>query len=364
MSTRDSFDPFKPQPWESQIRPSGESLSASRGPVLKMPAVPVPGQSEIADLLDATGRWIKRYVSATDAQVDIICLFVLYTYAADKFDCAPYLQITSAEKRCGKTRLLETLELLVYMPWSTARTSAAALVRTLNDEHPTLLLDESDAAFGGDKQYSEALRNVLNAGHRRGAKVTLCVGKGSDQKPTKFDVFGPKVIAGIGKLPSTVADRSIPIKLERKTSAEKLEPFRLRIVRPQVAPLQKMLATWATAERLRHLEDAFPSQPASLSDRQQDVSEPLLAIAEYAGNDWGKRARNALVELFRHEVAADDSLGVRLLRDIKIILGDADRISSMDLCRELNEKEASPWPQFHDGRGVSPADVARVHGAQ
>ena len=102
-----------------------------------------------------------------------------------------------------------------------------------------------------------------------------------------------------------------------------------------------MLATWATAERLRHLEDAYPNQPASLSDRQQDVSEPLLAIAEYAGNDWGKRARNALVELFGHEVAADESLGVRSLRDIKIILGDADRISSMDLCRELDEKEAS-----------------------
>jgi len=38
---------------------------------------------------------------------------------------------------------------------------------------PTLLLDESDAAFARDKEYSEALRAVLNSGHSRGGVASM-----------------------------------------------------------------------------------------------------------------------------------------------------------------------------------------------
>src|SRR5208337_716051 len=169
-----------------------------------------------------------------------------------------YLQIASAEKRSGKSRLLEVLELLVNRPWLTSRTSAAALVRKLNEAHPTLLLDESDAAFSGDKEYSEALRGVLNAGHRKGGKVSLCLGKGCDIKVVDFAVFGPKVIAGIGILPDTVADRAIPVELLRKRPGETVERFRPRLVAQDAADLRDRLARWATEGRLEILRSAFP----------------------------------------------------------------------------------------------------------
>ena len=44
-------------------------------------------------------------------------------------EATPYLNVTSAVKQCGKTRLLEVLEPIVPSPWLTGRVSATVLVR-------------------------------------------------------------------------------------------------------------------------------------------------------------------------------------------------------------------------------------------
>ena len=141
----------------------------------------------------------------------------------------PYLAITSAEKQCGKTRLLEVLDLLVSNPWLTGKVSAACLIRKIDSQKPTLLLDESDAAFNGEKEYAEVLRGVLNTGHRRGGHASCCVGQGVNITFKDFHTFCPKAIAGIGKLPDTVADRSIPIRLKRRAPGEPVERFRQNV---------------------------------------------------------------------------------------------------------------------------------------
>jgi hypothetical protein len=231
----------------------------------------------------------------------------------------------------------------------TARTSAAALVRKLAASHPTLLLDESDAAFSGDKEYSEALRGVLNAGHRKGGRASLCVGRGCDIKVVDFDVFGPKVIAGIGRLPDTVADRSIPVQFLRKRPGETVERFRPRLVAQDATDLRDRLTGWATEDRLEILRRSFPELPGALSDRQQDVAEPLLAVADLAGTEWASRARKALIELFGSRAAADESLGAKLLSDIREAFNGRDRLGSNELVTLLVEMEGSPWPECNKG---------------
>lgn len=324
--------------------------------------VPPVAPEQTAALLEAGRQFIQRFVMLSKAQALVLSLFILYTYAVEQFDCAPYLQVTSAEKRCGKTRLLEVLSLIVNRPWLTARTSAAALVRKLHSDRVTLLLDESDAAFGGDKEYSETLRGVLNAGHRKGMKACLCVGKGADIKVADFDVFGPKVISGIGELPGTVADRVAPIKLLRKQPSERVERFRPRLVGKDAKKLRERLAQWATATRLKSLRSAWPELPEALSDRQQDVSEPLLAVADLGGSEWAAAARAALLELFGAAGAQDDSVGVRLLTDIRAVFDTAavDRFSSKDLVAALVADENSPWPEFARGKEISPTVLARL----
>ena len=76
--------------------------------------------------------------------------------------------ITSPVKRCGKSRLLDIIEATCHDPLLTVNISPAALVRSIGDDPPTLLLDEADTVFGpkaGDNH--EDLRGILNAGHSR-----------------------------------------------------------------------------------------------------------------------------------------------------------------------------------------------------
>jgi hypothetical protein len=163
--------------------------------------------SYLADYLDALEAFLRRFVIfRSDAQVTAIALWIAHTHAFEASDATPYLAVTSAERRSGKTRLLESLALLVRNPIHVAHTSAAALFRTI-PERPTLLFDEVDAVFRKSASpATEELRAVLNAGHRRGATVRRCVGEGRKQTVVAFDTYCPKVLAGIGNLPDTIED--------------------------------------------------------------------------------------------------------------------------------------------------------------
>ena len=295
------------------------------------------------------------------AQLLVVVLWIAHTHVVGAADVTPYLAITSPEKRSGKTRLLEALAVLVANPWMTGRVTASVLIRKIDKEQPTLLLDESDAAFGGDKEYSEVLRGVLNSGHRREGRASCCVGQGANMSYQDFSTFSPKAIAGIGKLPDTVADRAIPIRLKRKSPSEGVERFRLREVEGEATALREMLAAWC--ERIvDNLRDARPDLPSELTDRQQDGAEPLLVIADAAGGEWPEAARQALIEVCTSAQASDESVSVMLLRDIRAIFDDrkVDRLSSATLVSELTEIETSPWVEWKNGKPLTARGLAKL----
>jgi hypothetical protein len=305
--------------------------------------------------------FIRRFVALSDEQADMLALWTIHTHAIDAADCTPYLHIRSAEKRSGKTRLLEVLALLVARPWLTGRVSSAVLVRKTANEQPSLLLDESDAAFKGDKDYAEALRGILNAGFRRGGVTSLCVGQGANLSYRDFPVFGAKAIAGIGKLPDTIADRAVPIELRRRRRGEHVERFRQRKVEPHAVPLNSAAAAWAEAN-LTALAEAEPELPDELDDRAQDIVEPLLAIAEAVGGEWPDRARRAAVALLTGEHRDDaESLGVRLLRDIRTIfdIEKAEQLRTTAILSELNQVDDAPWGSLR-GQAMDARSMARL----
>jgi hypothetical protein len=313
-------------------------------------------------LLDDLVALLRRFVVLTPEQLDAVALWIVHTHAFEAADATPYLLVTSAEKRSGKTRLLEVLELSVARPWFTGHVTAAVLVaKTAQEPPPTLLLDESDAAFKGAREYSEALRGILNNGYRRGGKYSLSVRRGNTWEPLDRNVFGPKAIAGIGDLPDTVADRGIPIRLQRKSRLEVVERFRRRIVEPAATGIHDRIASWAepNSEYLRNLQLDLPEE---LGDRAQDVWEPLFAIADAAGGDWPARARRAAVELSRASAWQEDSLGVRLLSDIRTVFAekdDPDRLRSGELISELAKIPESPWGDLN-GKIITPQSIARL----
>jgi hypothetical protein len=71
------------------------------------------------DPISALSEMVRRYIALAPAEADVIALWIVHTHAFQAAQSTPYLAITSAEKQCGKSRLLEFLELLVANPWQT-----------------------------------------------------------------------------------------------------------------------------------------------------------------------------------------------------------------------------------------------------
>ena len=313
---------------------------------------------KLALLLGDVSAYIRHYVVLSAPQAIAITLWVAHTHAFDAVESTPYLSITSAEKRSGKTLLLEVLELIVSRPWLTGRVSAAALYRRVDKERPTLLLDESDSAFKSGEEYAESLRGVLNTGYRRSGSTTVCVQQGANTGYVIFSTFAPKAIAGIGRLPDTVEDRSISIVLRRKAPGETAARFKYRKVREEAASLKQGLEAWASHSE--SLVEAEPDLPEALDDRARDGWEVLLAIADLAGEDWPQRGRIAALALSVGDGREDESEGVLLLshiRDIFAERGDPDKITSAELIRALVRMEEAPWGDLKgrslDARGLA-----------
>lgn len=313
-------------------------------------------------LLDRITAFIGKYVVVSDDQAVAVALWVLHTHVADASEVAAYLAAVSAEKRSGKSRLMEVVGLLVPRPLAAANATEAALFRALADKPcPTLMLDEIDTIFGPNaRKENEALRGLINAGHRRGTPVLRCVGDGSKQRVERFDVFGPKMLAGIGDLPDTVDDRSIVIRMKRRAPDETVDRFRRREVEPIGGALRQQLAAWG-GPHVAELQDAWPHLPDDLDDRAADVWEPLFAIADLAGGPWPEKARGAALVLSGGREGADEvTLGVRLLHDIRDVFDRAgvDHLSSAQLVDALCALEEAPWGDMFGNR-LDPRRLAK-----
>ena len=162
--------------------------------------------AHLARLLDSLVEYLREYVVMAPAQADAAALWAAHTHALDAAETTPFLNATSPEKRCGKTRLLDTLELVVARPWRVIMPSEAVLFRKIDKASPTLLLDECDAIFDRSNGSTEPLRALLNASNRRGTSVPRCVGP--TQQLVDFAVYCPKALSGIGVIPETVRDLS------------------------------------------------------------------------------------------------------------------------------------------------------------
>lgn len=299
-------------------------------------------------LLNRTEAFIRRYVYLSQAQARALALWVAHTWAIEAAEVTPYLSITSAEKRSGKTRLLEVLAAVVRQPLRAADMTAAVLFRVIEERRATVLFDEVDVVFRAKSDKAEELRGLLNAGYRRDGVALRMEMRGPKGTVRSFDVFGAKALAGIGQLPDTVGDRSIPIRLDRKLPGEKLERFRMRGKREETAPLREGFEAWAL-RTVSELETAVPDLPDALNDRQQDIWEPLLAIADAAGGEWPDVARGASLELHAGG-EQEESVGVLLLSHIREAFHSCDEdrrsLSTEEIIAALVDNPDGPWARW------------------
>jgi putative DNA primase/helicase len=230
------------------------------------------------------------------------------------------------------------------------------MYRFIEQTCPTLLVDETDAFLEGKNE----TRGIINSCFDRGEQSALRTEEVDGEfKVKRFGAWCPKVFAGIGEaLHPTTADRSITITMKRKKPSDKVARLRRRDCAAHFDAVKEMLCRWAQ-DNMDRLKSADPALPAELHDRAADKWEPLLAIADLAGGQWPKRARNVAVILSGGSAdGEEETIGVQLLADLRSILGTADAILTKPLIDRLVAMDERPWGEF--GKARKPINSHRL----
>ena len=310
-------------------------------------------------LLDDVRAFVARFVAfPLDAALDAATLWAAHAHMAAYFHTSPRLALLSPEPGSGKTRVLEVLQPLVPNAMFNFSASPAAIFRKLAKDDHTLLFDEVDAIFSkrGKDDGNEDLRALLNVGYRRGATIPRCVGPQHDVR--EFAVFAPTALAGLGDLPDTIMSRSIIVRMRRRAPGERVEQFRLRMHESQGAALRERLAAWSRDVGAT-VGEAWPDLPPGVFDRDAEVWEPLIAVADAAGGHWPTTARAACLEMLKVAADREVSLGVRLLGDLKLVFGERNAMTTAAILEALNEMDEAPWGDLY-GKKMEPRLLARM----
>ena len=318
-----------------------------------------------ATVLTQVFNFFGRFVAFPSKEAHTAAvLWVIHTHRMDLWDSTPRIAFLSPEPGSGKTRALEILELLVPRPICAVNMSSAALFRCVASDDgltPTILHDEVDALFNGAKaKENEDVRALLNAGHRRGQKTYRAVARGNTGKVEieAIEAYSAAALAGLGFLPDTLAARAVGIRMRRRHENESIEPYRRRIHGAQGEMVRAAIEVW-TGTWPDQID--WPELPPQIQDRDADVWEPLIAIADLAGGDWPVLARKAAVTLTAQAKETDASLGVRLLTDLRAIFdaAGADDLQTSVLLERLRAVEESPWADLK-GKPIDERRLARM----
>jgi hypothetical protein len=316
-------------------------------------SAPSEGSSADCTLIHDLESYIIAYVTLLEPYYAlVIALWLMATHAWTAFDAFPYLVVTSATKRSGKTRLLELLSFVASNSRLVAHISPAALYRTIDAEKPTLLVDEAEMFSSAQSEY----RSLLNTGYRRGQTVKRHDGD--------YETYCPKAFALIGDLHDTLRDRSVVVAMTRAGASRR---FVFSEAQEEGAALREKLnaAVSSRAQEIGEAAGGFDGLPF-LTDRDEEIWTPLFvlcrllcpdrlpelsrAAADMSAAKTAKPRRH--VELGEEEdQAQEQEYAERLLRDMVAITDERDQITTQEAIAKLREIPTSPWRRFR-GEGL------------
>ncbi|MGV8921345.1 MAG: DUF3631 domain-containing protein [Pseudomonas sp.] len=312
------------------------------------------GAEVLRDVYDYVGRFVAY--PSHEARI-AHTLWIAHTHFMATWDTTPRIAFLSTEPGSGKSRALEVTEGLVPNPLLAVSATPAYLIRRIAEEDalPSVLFDEVDTIWGSKAPGNEELRALLNSGYRRGASAGRCVARGREIVAEDFPTYCAVALAGLGSLPDTILTRSVIVRMRRRAPDERIEPYRQRVNGPEAARIRDGLARWALSVA-DHID--FPELPDGITDRDADVWEPLVAVADAAGDEWPDLARVAAVALVAEsKEGGGASLGIRLLHDLRNVFGGAEVMSTEAILRALHEIDDAPWADLRgkalDSRALS-----------
>lgn len=314
---------------------------------------PYADEVDGSQLADTIHQIIVAHIACDHAVSVAATLWIFFSWAIDISYIAPIAWINAPERRCGKSQLATIMGRMSKRTLSTTSITPAALFRCIEKYKPTLVIDEADTFFGDNDE----LRGIINAGFSRDNPYIIR-SVGDDHEPTPFNVFGAKIISGIGKLPGTVMDRSISLTLRRKLTTE--QKNRLRLLPMDVTDtIKTKLARW-TDDNAKAIENVMPTLPESINDRAQDAWEILFKIASVLGDDWLHRCQQACLQISGVE-QDEPSVNEQLLNDIKNIFEHkrVDRIFTSELIIALCSDPELMWSTYNRGKPITPRQLSK-----
>jgi Protein of unknown function (DUF3631) len=320
---------------------------------------------DLCEILDGILTQTKRYIIAPDTTLATAVLWAAFTHIVHhnlaRVQVAPRLAIQAKTWGSGKTSLLEILSNLVHNPRPASSMTASTLLRSVEVNQPTILLDESQRILRRDR--NDELVALCNASHRRKfafVERSVPLPDGS-WKVERFNIWCTMAMAGIGELLPEQQDRSIVIRLDKvlaKDVREQLEDG----TSAELEGLHRKLEIWA--RRLQSLgrpprPDCLAHQPGRVFDNWR----PLIAIADLAGGQWPRLVQLAIAATLSVEHRL--SMVERLLISIKKIFNtptidfeankpaSVERLETTALLESLLADPEEDWAQASFGRPIT-----------
>jgi hypothetical protein len=312
------------------------------------------GQSgSVAETLDALADFFLRYVVLRDRTTALwLGAWVLATWCFRGFRVFPYLSIRSAEKRCGKSRLLGLLGRVGFNASPvTAHPTEAQLYRAAARTGGVQLFDEVET-LKGDKDRFDALITVLNVGFECGGVVTRLEKRGDRFVEEPYEVYAPRVLAGIAGLKETLEDRALPLFMLRRRANEPVA----RLNRAADAQAQSLRDRCALAclTRIGEVVEAAELATAALEregidDRAVDLWTPLVAIAFVADHEDDQGRGRQILDVARElgslrDADAEGGTTPRLLHVLEEIRAEiGERPTPSEILAALRGRSGWEW---------------------
>jgi hypothetical protein len=128
--------------------------------------------------------------------------------------------LARSNKTWADVPALLLIETLVPKPEKSDTITAAAIYNTIDERHPTVLLDQGDN-IGLTLTPNGIFRAVLNRAHRGGGCRTI-LHRG---RPCRFSTLAPLLMAGIGRFPLPLMHRALVIEMDRDDGSGELKRF-------------------------------------------------------------------------------------------------------------------------------------------
>jgi hypothetical protein len=274
-----------------------------------VPREPIDGAQLLAETcvaLDHFAIWPSEAALVTGA------LWAAQRHARDEktglpvWQYSPHMFITGTEGGCGKSWTGRLIAKLAPDGKMLVETTKASLVRLIA-KRATIVVTEMDVLVGNGGR-NKWFTGIANAAYEPDIP-TYRVDHG---KELEIPLMGGMVLDGLDTVEKSTGTEmrtlmSRCIKIRVKKAPDGYRPPRFDdAARELFARGSMKLAAWMGQEVRNGIGKTVPDVPEGLGNRPAALWEPLFAVADAAGGDWPRLARQACVELESPGVNEDD----------------------------------------------------------